>query len=253
MDLGLQDRVALVTGSSQGIGRSVAELMSKEGARVAITYRQHEQQATDLADAISAQGGQATVISYDLDSADSIRRSVEHVISKWGRLDILVNNAIEFGARSIADSPLLENWPEEEWRMLLRCNLEGAFLTTQCVVPHMRRQKWGRIVNVSSTVATDGQPGSAWYGMAKAGLNGFTSSLYKELGPFGILVNSVLPAPTRTQRVSGVRPEILQHLAKQTALNRLLDPSDVANTIVFLCSAINTGITGAVIRIGGGS
>jgi 3-oxoacyl-[acyl-carrier protein] reductase len=253
VNLGLHDRVALVTGSSSGIGHSVVQLLAQEGAHVAITYRHQAQPALELAEVINATGAHAIVVEYDLASVESIRHAMQTTVAKWGRLDVLVNNAVDFGSNAVVDAPMFENWPAEEWRSLLRNNLEGAIFTIQLALPYLRRNKWGRIVNVSSTLAEDGQPGSAWYGTAKAGLNGLTQSLAKELGPFGILINSVMPGPTRTSRSHGISPRVQQHLAHSMAVRRLLEPMDVASVIVFLCSATNVAITGETIRIGGRS
>lgn len=140
------------------------------------------------------------VTPLDINSDDSILKAVNAVIDRWGRIDILINNALHGGEKSVRQQPF-EEIPPPEWRDLLRGNLEGAHLLIQAVLPSMRRQHWGRIVNVSSVVAADGYPGAATYGAAKAALHGLTRTLAKELAPEGILTNVVMPGLTLTEAV----------------------------------------------------
>jgi 3-oxoacyl-[acyl-carrier protein] reductase len=251
MDLGLKDRVALVTGSSRGIGRAAAEIFGREGARVAVTYYTQRERAEAVAAAITADGGDALVTSLDISSDQSIRSAVDAVVARWGAIDILVNNAVHAGVRSVVQG-LFEEVPAEQWRDMLRGNFEGAHLMIQAVLPYMRRRGWGRIVNVSSAVAADGYQGGATYGAAKAALHGLTRTLSKELAPDGILTNVVMPGLTLTESVRQLMPEIVEQVARTSPIRHVPAPEEVASVIVFVASAANTTINGEVIRVNGG-
>lgn len=252
MDLGIADRVAVVTGSSRGIGRAIAELLGREGARVAVTYCRGREQAAATADAISAAGGEACTVPLDLESVPSIRQAVETVAGRWGRVDILVNNAVDWGPRPPDKYAPFDQLPAPEWRQMLRTNIEGPYAATQAVVPWMRKQQWGRIVSVSSTAAIDGLDGAAWYAAAKAALHGLTHTLTHELGPCGILANVVMPGLTLTEAAGHVPTARRDECVRATPIGRLLEPREVAPAVVFLCSALNTAVTGQVIRVSGG-
>jgi NAD(P)-dependent dehydrogenase (short-subunit alcohol dehydrogenase family) len=252
MDLGLKGRVALVTGSSRGIGRATAELLGREGARVAVTFHRQRERAEAAAAEIRGHGGDALVTPLDISSDDSIRSAVEAVVERWGRIDILVNNALHGGDKAVSQK-LFEDLPTQEWRELLRSNLEGAHVAIQAVLPHMRRNQWGRIVNVSSVVAADGYPGAATYGAAKAALHGMTRTLAKELAPFGILTNVVMPGLTLTEAVRHSMGAMIEQAARASPIRHVPSPQEVASVIVFVASAANTTINGEVIRANGGA
>jgi 3-oxoacyl-[acyl-carrier protein] reductase len=253
MDLGLSKRVAIVTGSSQGIGRATALALGREGARVAITYKEHPEKAAEVAQAIAHMGGEALTVGLDLGSAESIHQATRSVLERWGNIDILVNNAVQWGTRPPWNAPLFEEVPIEEWTRLYRTNSEGAYLAIQNVLPAMRRQAWGRIVNISSGIAVDGFAGSGPYAAAKAALHGLTRTLCKELGPAGILVNVVMPGLTLTERNAARLPaELRAQVEQNSPIRRVLPPEEVAPMIVFLCSAANTAVTGEIIRASGG-
>jgi NAD(P)-dependent dehydrogenase (short-subunit alcohol dehydrogenase family) len=254
MDLGLKERVALVTGSSQGIGRAAAVLLGREGARVAVTYRDHRAEAEAVVDEIKRAGGQALAVALELASVDSVQAAARTVLDAWGRIDVLVNNAVQWPSRPPWQAPPFEELPSEEWRAQLRVNTEGPYAAIQAVLPSMRARGWGRIVNVSSGVAVDGVPGTGPYAAAKASLHGLTRTLSKELGPAGILVNVVMPGVTLTERmVAGLPPALREQREQQSSIRRLLPPEEVVPTIVFLCSAVNTAVTGEIIRASGGT
>jgi 3-oxoacyl-[acyl-carrier protein] reductase len=253
MDLKLEDRVALVTGSSRGIGKATAVLFGKEGARVAVTYHDQREQAEAVVEQINGAGSEALAVALDLASIESIHAAARSVLERWGHIDILVNNAVQWGNRLPWNVPPFEELPPEEWRALLRENTEGAYAAIQAVVPSMRERSWGRIVNVSSGVAVDGLPGSGPYAAAKAALHGLTRTLSKELGPTGILVNVVMPGATLTERnVAALPAAVREQMEKASPIRRLLPPEEVVPTIVFLCSAANTAVTGEIIRASGG-
>ena len=237
MDLGLAGRVAVVTGSSQGIGRAAALLLGAEGARVAVTYRRERDRALAVVDEIGKGGG-----------------AVGAAPERWGQVDVLVNNAVYWDDRAPWDVPWLEKLAPKEWRAYFRVNFEGAYGAVQAVLPSMRSRGFGRIVSISSGVAADGFPGTAPSGAAKAALHGLTKTLSKEFAPVGILVNVVMPSLTRTERLVGqLRAGALEMSAQASPLRRLPDPDEVATAIVYLCSGANTTITGDVVRVGGGA
>jgi 3-oxoacyl-[acyl-carrier protein] reductase len=252
MNLSLNQRVALVTGSSQGIGSAVARQLAAEGACVAITYRNERGRAEALASEIRQDRGHAEAYYLDLGSFASISATIAAVLERWQRIDILVNNAMQWAAQPISQTPCFESFSPEDWQPLLRTNIDGPFRLTQAVVPLMRQQGWGRIVNVSSIAAEDGLAKGAWYATAKASLHGLTRALSKELGPAGILVNSVMPGLTATDRIALIPAEVRRQVEERSPIRRVLDPQDVAGAIVFLCSGANCAITGEVLRVSGG-
>jgi 3-oxoacyl-[acyl-carrier protein] reductase len=254
MDFGLDGRVALVTGSSRGIGKAAALSFARERARVAVTYRHQRDKADAVVSEIRQAGGEAMAAMLDLASVDSINAAVGEVLARWGNIDILVNNAVEWGTRPPWNAPRFEELPPDEWRAVLRANTEGAYAAIQAVLPSMRSRGWGRIVNVSSAVAVDGLPGGGPYAAAKAALHGLTRTLYKELGPAGILVNVVMPGLTLKEETASLLPAaVLQQAANASPIRRLLTTDEVVPTIVFLCSAANTAVTGEIIRASGGA
>jgi 3-oxoacyl-[acyl-carrier protein] reductase len=252
MDLGLQGRIALITGSSRGIGKATARQFAREGAYVAVTYHASAGPAEDLAADIVSGGGHAMAIPMHLEALDSIESAVNTIQSHWGRIDILVNNAFDFASRRISNAPDFDSVPPDEWQGILRTNIEGPLRLTQTVVPLMRRQRWGRIVNVSSVLAEDGLPGAAWYSTAKASLHGLTRTLSKELGPTGILVNAVMPGLTATDRLALIPRDRLERIEQNLPIRRVVQPEEVADVIVFLCSSTNAVVTGEILRVSGG-
>lgn len=253
MDLGFKDRVVIVTGSSRGIGKAAALLFGREGARVAVTFVREREKAEAVVAEIVRSGGEAFAVALDLAAIDSIRAAVAAIVERWGRVDALVNNAVQWGGRPPWEAPPFEQVPPDEWRTVLRANTEGHYAAIQAVLPSMRERKWGRIVNVSSGIAVDGLPGSGPYAAAKSALHGLTRTLAKELGPDGILVNVVMPGLTLTERNAARLPqEAKTRMANASPIRRLLPPEEVVPTIVFLCSAMNTAVTGEIIRASGG-
>ncbi len=252
MDLGLQDQTVLVTGSSSGVGRAAAIAFGTEGARVAVTYHQNRSGAEDTAQNIRDAGGQALVTQYDLADPESIRSCVDHIQNEWGAIHVLVNNAAPMDQANPSQK-LFEEVPLADWQSMLRSSLKGVVLTIQCLLPLMRTSGWGRIVNVSSTTATDGWPGLGPYGAAKAGLHGLSRTLALELGPANILSNVVALGAVMTERnLQQVPTEHQAQIKQHTPTRQLVTPEDVAAVILFLGSQANRQITGEVIRVTGG-
>ena len=253
MKLGIEKKVALVTGGSQGIGKAVALQLAEEGARVALTYRSEREKAEEIVRRIEQAGGEALALQMELSSLDSVRGAVEAVIARFGQIDILVNNAVRWSGMMPSQAPRFEDFALAEWRDTVHDNIDGAITAIQAALPSMRARGWGRIVNVSSGVALDGVVGAGPYGAAKAALHGLTACLAREVGPHGILTNVVVPGLTLTDRVStAMNPQVKEQRGKAYAVGRLLPPEEVAPTIVFLCSALNTAVTGEIVRASGG-
>lgn len=250
METGVKDRVVLVTGGSAGIGAATAIAFAREGAKVAITYQKDEHSAAAVATAITQVGGEAMTTPMDLEDLPSAQRAVDAVVQRWGKVDVLVANAVRWGGSAPDPTVRFEDVALEEWLAMINANLVGAAATVRAVLPSMRAQRWGRIVLISSSVAEEGIPGPGPYGTAKSGLYGLARSLAWEGGRDGILANVVAPGFTLTERSSGIPQPIIDRLAAGTPSRRLSVPEDVANLIVFLGSAANANLTGEVLRDG---
>lgn len=252
MQLGLQDRVVLLTGGSSGIGRAAAVAFGAEGARVAITYRRDEPAARKAAAAVEEAGGRPLVLPMDLADPESVRAAVDGVLDAWRSLDVLVNNAVEWPAPPVGP-PDFATQPAAEWQRTLRVLLDGTMAVTQAALPALRQSGSGRIVLLSSGTVEFGMPGEEAYAAAKAGLHGFMRSLARGAGRDGVLVNVVMPGLTLTERCERFVPAAVRDgVAAQAPSGRLSTPQDVAAAIVFLASAANGNITGEVVRVSGG-
>jgi 3-oxoacyl-[acyl-carrier protein] reductase len=254
MDTELRDRVAFVTGGSSGIGRATAVAFGREGAKVAVSYRSNRPAAEQTAAMVRKAGGESLVVPYDLADNASIHAAVEETVERWGAINVLVNNAVQWTSRGGPEgAPPFEEVPPAQWQAMIRTSLEGAYSTIQAVLPSMRQGSWGRIVNISSNLAQDGLPGAGSYAAAKAGLHGLSRTLAWELAPAGILTNVIMPGMTLTERAQKHLPEsIREQVASQTPTGRLTTPEEVAATVVFLASAANGHINGEVVRVTGG-
>ncbi|MEN3538374.1 SDR family NAD(P)-dependent oxidoreductase [Microbispora sp. ZYX-F-249] len=251
MDLGLTGRTVIVTGASGGIGREIARGFAAEGADVVLTYHQAQAGAELLAKEI---GGRTLVAPYALDDDESARGLVETVLEWSGRIDVLVNNAVHWGATEPEPNLPFEAVPDERWQKTIRANVEGTLRLSRAVVPSMRERGWGRMVHISSSIAADGMPGGEYYGAAKAALHGFSRSAAFGLGKAGdILSNVVMPGFTRTETNVEMAEQFGGHYSALAAIGRLLDAAEVANAVVYMGSAANTGITGQAIKVTGGA
>jgi NAD(P)-dependent dehydrogenase (short-subunit alcohol dehydrogenase family) len=250
--MNLKDRVALVTGASRGIGAATSEVLGRRGAQVALSARTEpdlEQVAARIRDA----GGQALVVPCDVLDPTEIEAAIEAVVKRCGRLDILVNNA-GLGTPAMP----VETIPPADWDRTVALNLKAAFLCIRAAAPLMKRQGYGRIVNVSSIAGRNFSLLSGpQYSAAKAGLIGFTRHMAVELGPFGIGVNSVAPSVVLTERVRAKwearAEEDRQRILAGIPLRRLARPEEVATVIAFLASDDASYVNGACIDINGGS
>lgn len=252
MDLMVKGKTVLVTGATRGIGEQVARLFGEEGAKVALTYRSGKEDAEKVAADMRSKGAEAMALYYDMGDEQSIRDCVARTEAAFGGIDVLINNAVRYQTFGRHDPMPFETVSDELWKPVLRDTIEGTYLTIQLALPHMREQKWGRIVNTSSMIAIRGNYGRGTYGAAKAAIHGLTMSLARELGPENILVNCVLPGLVPGNRTDmDLPPGILQR-PSPSMIQRLLDPIDVARAIVMMGSGANTSMTAQIIGANGG-
>jgi 3-oxoacyl-[acyl-carrier protein] reductase len=222
------------------------------GARVGITYRSDLAGAEETARRVGVAGGEGMVVPLELADEASVRAAVDRVVGRWGRVDVLVANAVEWGA-PVWEPPPFEEVSPEGWRRMFETTVDGVFHVVRAVLPSMRERGWGRIVLLSSGSVEYGMPGGGAYGAAKAALHGLSRSLARELGPEGILVNVVMPGLVLTERNLRVVPEqVREGVAGESPSGRLSVPEDVAAAIVFLASGANGNTTGEILRVAGG-
>jgi 3-oxoacyl-[acyl-carrier protein] reductase len=238
----LSGKNALVTGSTRGIGRSIAETLAKSGARVAVVGRDLQK----ARDAAAAVGSGAQGFACDVTDTSAVAKLVADVEAAFGSIDILVNNA------GITRDNLVMRLKDEDWDAVQNANLRGAFAAIRAVSRGMMKRRSGRIINVSSIIGIIGNKGQANYAASKAGLIALTKSVAKELGSRNILVNAVAPGFIETEMTASMTPEAREALGKQIALERLGTPQDVAATVAFLASDLASYITGQVLVVDGG-
>jgi len=241
----MENRVALITGASRGIGRATALRLSKAGFRIVVASPEVENNEK-VAEEIRAAGGSAMTLDFDVSSIDSIKQGVAAALKEFGRIDALVNNA------GITRDGLAMRMKPEDWQLVLQINLSGAFYTTQQVLPGMLRERWGRIVNIASVVGQMGNAGQANYVSSKAGLIGLTKALAQEVASRSITVNAVAPGFIETDMTAKLPQEVKDRMLAAVALKRFGQPEDIANAVNFLVSAEAAYITGHVINVNGG-
>jgi 3-oxoacyl-[acyl-carrier protein] reductase len=242
----LVGKVAVVTGSSRGIGRAIALELASQGARVVINYHSNASAAEEVAALIHEQGGQALAVQADVSHADQAERLIEAALEAYGTIDILVNNA------GITRDTLLMRMSEEDWDAVLNTNLKGAFHCVKAVQRTFLRKRGGRIISISSVAGVMGNAGQANYAAAKAGLIGFTKSVARELASRNITANAVAPGFVETDMTSALPEGVLEAARAQIPLGRLGQPEDVAAVVAFLASDSAAYITGQVICVDGG-
>ena len=246
MDLGLTDKVAIVTGSGRGIGAATAHRLAREGAKVVITDRDPDTAAAS-AERLRADGHAVHCVVGDITRADDVRRLVDETVATFGAVHILVNNA------GFPRDGFITKMSEEDWDLVLDVILKGAFLACKAVMPHMIAQRWGRIVNISSR-AHLGNPGQANYSAAKAGIIGLTKALSLEEGRYDITVNAVAPGFVDTEMVRALPhyEQIRERTIRGTPIQRVGRPGDIADAVAFLASDCAGFITGETLHVTGG-
>jgi 3-oxoacyl-[acyl-carrier protein] reductase len=242
----LSGKVALVTGSARGIGRAIAETFSAEGATVVVSDVGSDAGARETLAALVEAGGKGMVEMLDVGDPDQVDAGVKRILEALGRIDILVNNA------GITRDNLLMRMSEEEFDAVLRVNLKGTWLMTKTVTRQMMKQRYGRVINLSSVVGMMGNAGQSNYAAAKAGIIGFTKSMARELAPRNITVNAIAPGFIRTAMTAGLPETVQKGFLAQIPLGRFAEPKEVADLALFLASDAAAYITGQVIGINGG-
>ncbi len=243
----LRDRVAIVTGASQGIGRAIAVELAKVGAHVVVTSRRRAA-LEDVAAAVEAEGRRALAVPCDVADSAQVDRLVAQTLDAFGRIDILVNNA----AYRLRHA--FEDLPRAEWDAMVGTNLTGVFLLTQTVGRVMIRQRAGKIINVTSTAGRTGARGMAGYAATKAGVTVLTQSLGAEWAKHGVLVNAVAPGPTETEGVLEIwkTPAMIERAAREVPLQRLGRPEEIAWAVIFVASDQANFMTGETVYVSGG-
>lgn len=239
----LSGKVALVTGSARGIGREIALKLAEVGATVVVS---DVADAEPVAEEIREMGRQSLAVAADVTSSTAVAALVDMVISTYDRIDILVNNA------GIARDQLLMRMSDEDWDKVLEVDLKSVFLCTRAVLRPMMKQRWGRIISISSIVGIAGNPGQANYAAAKAGIIGFTKTVAKEVGSRGITANAIAPGFIDTQMTQQLPEAQRQELMKRIPLGSLGTPRDVAEAVAFLASEEARYITAQVLGVDGG-
>ncbi|WP_406881660.1 3-oxoacyl-[acyl-carrier-protein] reductase [Staphylococcus aureus] len=237
---------ALVTGASRGIGRSIALQLAEEGYNVAVSYAGSKEKAEAVVEEIKAKGVDSFAIQANVADADEVKAMIKEVVSQFGSLDVLVNNA------GITRDNLLMRMKEQEWDDVIDTNLKGVFNCIQKATPQMLRQRSGAIINLSSVVGAVGNPGQANYVATKAGVIGLTKSAARELASRGITVNAVAPGFIVSDMTDALSDELKEQMLTQIPLARFGQDTDIANTVAFLASDKAKYITGQTIHVNGG-
>jgi 3-oxoacyl-[acyl-carrier protein] reductase len=244
--LRLNGRVAVVTGGSRGIGRAISTTLGRLGAKVVVNFSTSEALARDVVKQIEQSGGIAAAVDGNIACAEQAKALIDKTIDLFGSVDILVNNA------GINRDNLLMRMKDDEWEQVIQTNLTGVFNSTRAAIRPMLRQRWGRIINLSSVVGIYGNAGQANYCASKAGVIGFTKAMAREVGSRGITVNAVAPGFIKTDMTDALPEELRDRMIKNISLGRPGTPEDVANVVAFLASDLSSYITGQIIGVDGG-
>jgi len=241
----MTNRTAFITGASRGIGRACAKALAGAGARVALASR-NTAQLEELAGLLRSEGREAFVVATDMGNGESVKEALRKTAQDFGPIAILVNNA------AITKDGLAMRMKQEDWDSVIATNLTGAFVAIQQVLPAMMRERWGRIINISSVVGEMGNPGQANYVASKAGLIGLTKAIAQEMGSRNVTVNAVAPGFIETAMTAGLSQELKDNMIGHVALKRIGQPEDVASAVRFLASEEAGYITGHVLDVNGG-
>lgn len=246
MLLDLSGRVAIVTGGSRGIGRATAERLAASGATVVVNYRGNAAAAEATVAAITAAGGKALAVQGDVSQPADVEHLVKTALEQFGRIDILVNNA------GITRDNLLLRMKESDFDEVIATNLRGVFLCTRAVLRPMTKQRFGRVINITSVIGLIGNAGQANYAAAKAGIIGFTKSTAREMASRGITVNAIAPGFIETEMTDALNEETRKAILATIPLGRFGQPAEVAGLICFLASDAGAYISGQTLTIDGG-
>ena len=241
----LEGRVALVTGASQGIGHACALALAQEGASIAVAAR-NQQKLEELVEQITAAGGKAAAFVMDVADEEQVKAGIKSALGQFGKIDILVNNA------GIARDQLVMRMKRADWDAVLNTNLTSAYLCIQQVIGSMLKQRWGRIINITSVFGQIGQAGQANYAASKAGLIGLTMAMAREVASRNITCNAVAPGFINTSMTAGLSDEFKRNAVKTIPLGRVGSPEDIAGAVRFLASEEAGYITGHVLNVNGG-
>lgn len=244
--MSLDGKIALVTGGSRGIGRGVCLRLATMGVQVIVNYVSKPAAAEETAAAIKAQGGVVGITQFDVSDGAAVQAAIKEISSTYGKIDILVNNA------GITKDSLLATMKEDDWDQVLAINLKGAFNCTKAVCRPMMKNRWGRIINITSVIGYAGNPGQANYAASKAGLIGLTRSSARELASRNITVNGVAPGYIETDMTDGLPEGIKEKILQEIPLGVLGQVEDVAAAVAYLASEEARYVTGQIIHVNGG-
>ncbi|MCT4631699.1 MAG: 3-oxoacyl-[acyl-carrier-protein] reductase [Firmicutes bacterium] len=242
----LTEKVALVTGGSRGIGRSIVLSLAAEGAKVAINYIGDDAEAKEVLEEVKALGSDGMIVHADISKSEDVDAMVKEVVKTMGTIDILINNA------GITKDGLVLRMKEEDFNAVIDINLKGTFLTSKVVGKHMLKKRTGKIVNISSVVGIMGNAGQANYSASKAGVIGLTKSMAKEFASRGVNVNAVAPGFIETKMTDKLTDEVKESYSKVIPLGKMGSAEDVAKAVTFLSTEDSDYITGQVINVCGG-
>lgn len=245
-DSNISGKIALVTGAGKGIGRASALRLAEKGANVVVNYKTSRNEAEELVQEIEAMGCEGLAVQADVGRLDQVKDMIDTIDRHFGQIDILVNNA------GIIDDTLIMRMSDDQWRRIIETNLDGTFYCSRAVVRGMVKQRWGRIINIGSIVGTHGNAGQTNYSASKAGIEGFTKALAKELANRSVTVNVVAPGYITTETVEILGEKFKERILGMIPMGYLGDPDDIGHMVAYLASDKARYITGQVIAVDGG-